>query len=129
MLFDIRRRENGLKIEPHGLHFDPILREVESIKKPVLPVLYLCLENFGVGATLHCLGLDNLIIEDLLHFIDRSACHDEGACISPFFQLHLDGCPIILHLLDDLFNSKLLLGVLRDDLKLSHLFEDLVYFH
>lgn len=126
MLLDIRRRENGLKIQPHRLHLDPILREVKRIQQPLLPILNLSLKYLRIRTALHGLCLHDLIIQNLLHLINRSTGYNKRASVSPLLKFHVDWRPIVLHLSDDLLNTELLLCVLRDDIQLGDLIEDLI---
>jgi len=126
MLLDIRRGENRLEIEPHGLHLDPILRKIKRIEQPLLPIPYLRLEDLSVGTALHRLRLDDLVVQDLLHLVYRCTGNDESASIAPFLELDIDRRPIVLHLTDDLFNTELFLSVLGNDLQLWDFIEDFV---
>lgn len=129
VLLDIRRGEDRLKIKPHGLHLDPILREIKRIEQPFLPILNLSLEDLRIRTALHRLCLHDLVIQDLLHFVNRSAGYNKSTSVSPFLKLYVDWCPIVLHLSDDLLYAELFLCVLRDDIQLRDLIEDLIDFY
>jgi hypothetical protein len=70
------------------------------------------------------LGLNNLIIQNLLYLIDRRSRHNIRPRVPPLFQLHLNGLPVVVHLLDDLFDTELFLSVLGDLLEFGQVIED-----
>lgn len=108
------------------MHLDPILRKIKRIEKPLLPILNLRLEDLSIGTALHRLRLDDLVVQDLLHFVYGCTSNDESASIAPFLELDIDRRPIVLHLADDLFNTELLLSILRNDLQLWDFIENFI---
>jgi hypothetical protein len=69
------------------------------------------------------LGFDDLVIKNLLDLVNRGTGYDESASVSPFFELNFDWLPVIVHFLDDFFNTELFLCVFGDFFEFVEVFE------
>ncbi len=128
MFLNIGRGEDGFEIKPDGLDFDPEFWKVQCINKPLFPVFDGLLKNFGKRWAFHGLGFDDLVVKNLLDLVDGGTGDDESASVSPFFELNFDWLPVIVHFLDDFFNTKLFFSVFGDFFEFVEVFEDFLDF-
>jgi len=115
---DIRRAENGFQINPNLLHIAPLVGEVKRVLQPLFPIFDLLFENLGKRRTFHSLGLDRLVIQQLLDFLDRSAGHSKRACFAPRLQGSLHYFPLFELFGHDLFYGVFARGIFADNFDL-----------
>ena len=107
-LLDVRRRENWLQVEPNALHLHEVLKELQGVVQPLLPLHNSGLEYLRERRALHGDGLHNLVVQNLLHFVHRPPADHLGPGVLPRFQLHGDRLPVLQHLVEDGFDGVLL---------------------
>ena len=68
---DVFRAENGLQVQPSGLHFKPLVEYVLNHLKLLRPFSHLGFHCFDERRAEHCQRLDDMVVKQQLNFINR----------------------------------------------------------
>mmetsp|Transcript_11715 Transcript_11715/g.17877 ORF Transcript_11715/g.17877 Transcript_11715/m.17877 type:complete len:458 (-) Transcript_11715:730-2103(-) len=111
---DILRREDGLEVQPDGLHLQPEVEVLLGSHQHGLPLHDLLQHELSEGRALHGLRLDNVVVECSLDEFNCLTTEDEGVFALGFDACELERSPLILHLEHGPLVAELLGGLVTD---------------
>mmetsp|Transcript_24998 Transcript_24998/g.71872 ORF Transcript_24998/g.71872 Transcript_24998/m.71872 type:complete len:360 (-) Transcript_24998:1877-2956(-) len=114
--------EDGLEVEPSALHRQPLLKKVLDVDQLRLPILDLLLDGLDKGRAAHCLGLNDVVVQQCLHIVD--ALDQVGARLLVIHVAELHLLPLLLHSLHCGLQAVLFPRLCADRFDDRHVVED-----